>query len=338
MYSVPASPPAILPSAFIENVTTSTPILGAIQVPAATVSVTLPSAPASLALGNGSDTEDKNNSDVSIPTCPISVPHLVWKANVIGNDDFPLPVDCLLDSGAHLVLIRPEVVADLRLPVKKLRNPVSVSLALNGVNTTTSVDNCVTLSISMVNNAWTSRTVTAIIAPGLCTNILLGLPFHMHNKIIIDHEKHTVIHRPLGFNILNEHALLPRNEIPKQAPHKKHLILVQLQKYFLKELKWRCAERLQSLEQLLLFKTVAPVNVISAVKATIELLAHKDKLIALETELKSEFNDIFEPIPHVNELPMSETAQIQLKDAYKTISTRTYPYLCQYKEAFQKLL
>ena len=71
---------------------------------------------------------------------------------------------------------------------------------------------------------------------------------------------------------------------------------------------------------------------------TIELLAHKDQFISLESELKDNFKDIFKPIPHVNDLPMSETAQIQLKDAYRTISTHTYPCPHQYKEAFQKLL
>ena len=113
MTSVPASPPTILPSSFIERCVTPAPESQTSSLPATTVGVTLPSQPVLFALGNGSDTEDENLSDVSAPPCPVSIPHLVWKANIIGNDDFPVPVDCLLDSGAHLVLIRPEVVADL---------------------------------------------------------------------------------------------------------------------------------------------------------------------------------------------------------------------------------
>ena len=247
--SVPNSPPAILPSAFIETVPSSTPLPSAIHIPATTVSITLPSAPASFTLGNGSDTENENLSDVSVPPCPISIPHLVWIANVISNDDFPFPVDCLLDSRAHLVLIRPEVVADLGLPVQRLKNPVAVSLALNGVNTTTFLDNCVTLSVSTVNNAWTSRLVTTIIAPGLCMNILLGLPFLTHNKIIIDHEKCFVVHRPSGFDILNENAVLPKHKVPKPTPHKHCLIIVQQRKDFIKELKWKCSECLWTLQE-----------------------------------------------------------------------------------------
>ena len=100
------------------------------------------------------------------------------------------------------------------------------------------------------------------------------------------------------------------------------MTVAQQQKEFQKELKWKCSECLRMLEELSLFELVTPVNVITAVKATIELLACKDKLNSLESELKNEFKDISEPIPHVNELP-TETAHIQLKDAYKTISTRT---------------
>ena len=92
------------------------------------------------------------------------------------------------------------------------------------------------------------------------------------------------------------------------------------------------------LEEQSLFESVKPVNVIMAVKLTIELLAQKEKFISLESKLKTEFKEIFKPIPHVNELPMSETAWIQLKDVYKTISMQTYPCPCQYKDAFAKLL
>ena len=81
-----------------------------------------------------------------------------------------------------------------------------------------------------------------------------------------------------------------------------------------------------------------PVNLITNLKRTIEHLSEKEKFLLLETEIKSEFSDIFEPIPHVNELPMNETMRIQLKDAYKGISMRTYPCPRQYKEAFSKLL
>jgi len=197
---------------------------------------------------------------------------------------------------------------------------MSVSLALNGKDTVTTLYNCITFSVSSLNNAWSSLSVTAIVAPGLCTNILLGLPFLVHNKIVIDADACSAIHKPSGFDLLNEDAVRLKNHVLKSTPQDRRALVVRQRKAFLTELKWKCSERLRMLEEQSLFELVKPVNVITAVKSTIELLAQKEKFISLESELKTEFKEIFEPIPHVNELPMSETAWIQLKDAYKTIS------------------
>ena len=43
------------------------------------------------------------------------------------------------------------------------------------------------------NDLWTSRTVCAVVMPGLCTDIILGLPLLCTNKIVIDHEQNTCI-------------------------------------------------------------------------------------------------------------------------------------------------
>jgi len=51
-------------------------------------------------------------------------------------------------------------------------------------------------------------------------------------------------------------------------------------------------------------------------KDTIATLTSQDHLGKLEKDLKTEFKDIFQPIPHIDELLTSETARIQLKDAY----------------------
>jgi len=121
-------------SAFIETVPTPAPFFDSLPSSSAhppsfpagpapssavvtSIVATLPSAMQGFALGNGSDTKDDNASDVSSFSAPISVPHLVWRANASSIDDFLLSLDCLLDSGSHLILIRPETVADLRLPI-----------------------------------------------------------------------------------------------------------------------------------------------------------------------------------------------------------------------------
>jgi hypothetical protein len=122
------------------------------------------------------------------PLGPVSVDHLKWKAAVYGEGDFPRTFDCLLDNGAHLVLIRPEVVKSLKLKIQKLDNPELVSLALQQNTSVAAFTDFVSLSLSSLNNAWSSLPIRAILAKDLCTDILLGLPFLKHNKIVIDHD------------------------------------------------------------------------------------------------------------------------------------------------------
>jgi hypothetical protein len=51
-----------------------------------------------------------------------------------------------------------------------------------------------------------------------------------------------------------------------------------------------------------------------------------------------EFKDVFEPIPHVEKLPKDIQACINLKDASKTIATRTYTCPCKFREAWKTLI
>jgi hypothetical protein len=152
-----STPIASTPSAFIEEdtapVASSSTAVGNMTIPMTAVAAVLPSSSQTFALGEGSD------SDYSVS--PISVPHFFWKANVFGCDEFPLTVDCLLDNGAHIVLIRPETVTDLALPIRKLHEPIRVSVALQNSNSLseTFLENYVTLSLSSLNNAWSSRPI-----------------------------------------------------------------------------------------------------------------------------------------------------------------------------------
>ena len=68
-------------------------------------------------------------------------------------------MNCLLDNGAHLVLIRPETVTDLALPIRKLKEPVSVTLTLQGTKTENIFHDYVVLELSLLNNEWSSKPV-----------------------------------------------------------------------------------------------------------------------------------------------------------------------------------
>lgn len=48
--------------------------------------------------------------------------------------------------------------------------------------------------------------MTTFIANDLCVNILLGLPFFKHNKIVIDHKLDTAIDKLTGFDLLHKNT------------------------------------------------------------------------------------------------------------------------------------
>jgi len=301
------------------------------------VAASLPSSTMPFALS-----PDSGDSDAEPLVSPVSVPHLVWRANLFGRNEFPVPVDCLLDNGSHLVLIRPETVANMGLPIRKLKEPIHILLALGGENRVTRLTDFVSLSLSSLNNAWSSRPVSAIIAPGLCANILLGLPFLEHNHIVIDHSLRSAIHKPSGFNLVDETTIRKPT-----TPPSVHVKIRRRQRIednvvrrdaFLQELKWKCQSIRRKLAQRGGFVYTQSVNVITQIKDRIETIATAQKLADLDSQLKTEFKPCFSPIPHVNELPLTETARIEMKKAENLLTNRTYTCPRQMHEAFQKIL
>jgi Reverse transcriptase (RNA-dependent DNA polymerase) len=64
----------------------------------------------------------------------------------------------------------------------------------------------------------------------------------------------------------------------------------------------------------------------------------QEQLNRLSDAIKTKHKDIFEPIPHLNELPTDVYCRIQLKDASKTFVTRSYSTPRKYKEAWATLI
>ena len=337
--SIPPSsytpPNTSTPSGYVENIPTPTSNNQHAQV--SSVAAILPSSSSTpFNLGNGaSDTESEPPS-----VSPITVPHYIWHANVHGSADFPTPIDCLLDNGAHLILIRPETVADLGLKIRKLHSTQRATLAINSQHQTFHLADYVILTLSSLNNAWTSRPVRALIASDLCVNILLGLPFLKHNKIVIDHDCDTAINKDTGFDLLNESAFIQhkKKSYSQLSPKQKRLDILHIRRQVSQELKLRCAEHLETLERNHYFKPIPEPNYIASLKNTIERLASKQDLRDRESKLKADFDSIFRPIPHIDLLPPHEPARIHLKDAYKKISTRSYSCPRQYQDAFATLI
>jgi hypothetical protein len=147
---------------------------------------------------------------------------------------------------------------------------------------------------------------------------------------------HTAIDKSCNFDILNESATPHVHKHIMIPPEKRREEILCLRKTLLTELKLKCAEHLRSLIENNQFEPVKQINVIAAIKNSIQLLALKEHLLDLENTLKKEYKEIFEPIPHANLLPSSETARIQLKDTYKKIPTQQYSIPRQFQELSSK--
>jgi len=140
---------------------------------------------------------------------PFKSKHIVWKCTIDGPAaEFPLKFSSLISNGSHLVLICPDTVAKLGLPVLLLPEPENVDIV---ISSSASKSMCpsqyVEFKVMSLDGIWTSHKTFAVIAPGLCMLLILGLPFLEHNEIICDHALHTCIHKKTKYNLL--HPVLP---------------------------------------------------------------------------------------------------------------------------------
>jgi len=121
--------------------------------------VTLPAGSFALEREQGDTEEDSDEDDSVSADCPLSVPHLFWKATTLGKDGLPVVVNTLLDCGAHVVLIRPSTAKRLGLKPKKLKKPVPIDVAIDGDNKQKAsrviFDLFVSLSLSSADFFWT---------------------------------------------------------------------------------------------------------------------------------------------------------------------------------------
>jgi hypothetical protein len=112
--------------------------------------------------------------------------------------------------------------------------------------------------------------------------------------------------------------------------------LKQDRKLMVAELKMVCAERRCKIQHLM--EEPRPIDALAAIRLRIESLTAQEQLDRLSDEVKKKYAKVFEPIPHIDELPTDVYCRIQLKDAYKKISTRLYSTPHKYKEAWSTLI
>ena len=133
------------------------------------------------------------------------IPHFFWKCLAYGTNKSPLTFRTLIDHGSSAVLISEEYIAKLGLRRRCLIEPYAVELAVekNGQKVDIEFSDYVKVQLHDPSGYWTSRSVHAIIAPGLCAPMILGLPFLVRNNIVVDAAACTVIDKTCGFDLLN---------------------------------------------------------------------------------------------------------------------------------------
>ena len=141
---------------------------------------------------------------------PFFEPHLWWHCSTDVSDFMPQTINALIDPGSHAVLICTDLVNTLLLRCHLLHKPKIIELAMesNGQKSQIVLHEYVKLRLYNPSNYWQSRTVQAIITPTLCAPVILGLPFLVHNHIVIDHADRTVIDKISGFGLLNPKPLV----------------------------------------------------------------------------------------------------------------------------------
>ena len=251
------------------------------------------------------------------PSSSCTAPHLFWTCVARADGDVPdITVSALIDNGSHTVLIHSDLAARLNLCLRKLHEPLCINLALNNEpDKTVWLSEYVRLRLRDPSNFWTAKTVRTVVAPGLCSQILVGLPFLEQNHIVIDHHKRTVIDKNSGFDLLN-----PQAPAATQAPKPnledeiKHSVLDHKETM---KLSTRCQEPADT-------SGIEFNHIVCAIRQRVETLAAEQKLRLLSDEIKQKNEDVFAPIPHIDRLPTEVYCRIKLKDASKTIMAQTY--------------
>ena len=183
-------------------------------------SVTLPLAAVfpSLVNADSSFSELSGSSMSSVSPSPIKCEHLIWQCTADdGSARFLESTTALLDSGAHMIFIRPDLVRKLALHAYCLTTPEKVSVAIDAKqdDQPSSFTHYVRLTVSSHDSVFKSNILNAIVAPGLCMPIILGLPFLTGHNVICDYanRKCTVRINDQNYN------LLARNEMRTITPN-----------------------------------------------------------------------------------------------------------------------
>lgn len=247
-------------------------------------------------------TEDSDLSIVSVSVMPpLKGKHFIWTCQVDNPTDRVLvKARALIDSRAHMVLIRPDLVKRLNLPSHPLKTPEHVNVAMGSADQISQLTHYVVINPASLDTCFRSRQLHTVIALGLCMPLILGLPFLCTNRITCNYAERSCLVTTIS---------LPYDLMTVTA---KQLELPPLE-------------------------TVLP-DVLMSLLEHVKLLSFEEELQTHETKLQAHFACIFKPPPHVRELPEEPVARIKLKDPNHCIKSCNYLCPCKWKEAWHTLL
>jgi hypothetical protein len=139
---------------------------------------------------------------------------------------------------------------------------------------------------------------------------------------VIDHEQNTCIAKESGYNLLN--LPLPPVPLGKRIPlqvihHELWHSVTQQKKLVMKQLISKGHNLKEELDEVC--PKLKLSNVIAVIREHIEVLADQANLIAQGTKLCEEYKDVFDLLPHYDDLLDEIHCRVILKDAAKMITT-----------------
>jgi hypothetical protein len=237
----------------------------------------------SLILGTESpDGSEEENEEVSChlsspaqnetaKTAPLRQQHLWWTRELVSEDP-SVPTSyhrSLIDNGSYSVLIREHEVCTACLKKHKLEKPETIEVAItdDGKKSEILLHEFVLLSLVDPCMKWKAKKFCAIVAPNLCSPVILGLPFLKHNKVVIDHELQTVVPKGTRVNLADKDT----SHRPKMTWKEEARMVRGNREATLRELKGKCEMRQRQVDESC--EHVKPINYVALIKQCLEVLS-----------------------------------------------------------------
>ncbi len=137
---------------------------------------------------NNESSSDTLDASISSVSAPLKEKHLIWQCSLTNmTDHIWIKTHALINSGTHLVLICPDLVTQLRLPVHKLPTPEQIAVVVDATAQCNTITHYVMIQPTSLDKQFLSQPLCAVITPGLCIPLILGLPFLTTNEIVCNY-------------------------------------------------------------------------------------------------------------------------------------------------------